>query len=175
MRFQILTASSTKTVFWDTAPMSLVVVRRFRGAYRLSGRRTLTQRCSQHLWNVGIPYEFALTRITEGCEFWVRVFQILSQIHQPKLKLRHYTPWGACGKRTYSSYSFLTSALYGGEWSASTPGPRFSPGTHCTGGWVVLRAGLDTEARVKILLPLPEIEPRSHSRPVRNQTLYWLS
>jgi hypothetical protein len=26
-----------------------------------------------------------------------------------------------------------------------------TPGTHCTGGWVGLRAGLDTEARGKIL------------------------
>jgi hypothetical protein len=34
------------------------------------------------------------------------------------------------------------------------------------------RAGLDTEVRGKILLPLPGIEPRSPSRPVRSQTLY---
>jgi hypothetical protein len=33
--------------------------------------------------------------------------------------LRHA---GAKGERTYSSYSFLTSALGGGEWSASRPG-----------------------------------------------------
>jgi hypothetical protein len=31
-----------------------------------------------------------------------------------------------------------------------SPGERI-PGTHCTGGWVGLRAGLDTEARGKIL------------------------
>jgi hypothetical protein len=29
---------------------------------------------------------------------------------------------GAWGERRYSSYSFLTSALDGGEWSASRPG-----------------------------------------------------
>jgi hypothetical protein len=39
-----------------------------------------------------------------------------------------------------------------GEWSSVTPLPRFTPGernpgTHCTGGWVGLRAGLDTEDR----------------------------
>jgi hypothetical protein len=45
--------------------------------------------------------------------------------------------------------------------------------THCTGSWVGLRAGLDTEARGKILLP--GIETRSPDRPVRSQTLYWLS
>jgi hypothetical protein len=37
-----------------------------------------------------------------------------------------------------------------------TPRPRLSPGgrtsgTHCTGGWLGPRAGLDTEARGKIL------------------------
>jgi hypothetical protein len=36
----------------------------------------------------------------------------------------------------------LTSALVGGEWSASRP-CRFTPGTHFIGGWVDSRAGLD--------------------------------
>jgi hypothetical protein len=64
----------------------------------------------------------------------------------------------ALGGEKYSSYSFTTSALDGGEWSASrsgrafTPGERI-PGTHCTGGWVGPRAGLDTEIRGKILCP----------------------
>jgi hypothetical protein len=61
-----------------------------------------------------------------------------------------------------------------------TPLPPFSPGertpdTHCTGGWVGPRAGLDTEDRGKILSPVPSIEPRSPGRPARSQTLYWLS
>jgi hypothetical protein len=41
---------------------------------------------------------------------------------------------------------FLTSALVGGEWSASRPcrfNPGKSPGTHFIGGWVDPRAGLD--------------------------------
>jgi hypothetical protein len=42
---------------------------------------------------------------------------------------------------------FLTSALVGGEWSAShpglfTPGER-APGTHWIEGWMDPRAGLD--------------------------------
>jgi hypothetical protein len=50
-----------------------------------------------------------------------------------------------------------------------TPRPRFvlgemTPGTHCTGGWVGPRAGMDTEVRGKILSPLPDIEPRSPDR-----------
>jgi hypothetical protein len=61
-----------------------------------------------------------------------------------------------------------------------TPWPRFtsgerSPGTHWAGGWVGSRAGPDTEARGKILSPLPRIEPRTPSRPAPSQTLYWLS
>jgi hypothetical protein len=38
-----------------------------------------------------------------------------------------------------------------------------------------LRAGLDTEARGIILLPLPGIEPRSPGRLARSQTRYSLS
>jgi hypothetical protein len=61
-----------------------------------------------------------------------------------------------------------------------TPRPPFSPvertpGTKWTGGWVDPRAGLDTEVRGQILLPLPGIEPWSPGRPVRSQTLYCLS
>jgi hypothetical protein len=37
---------------------------------------------------------------------------------------------------------FLTSVLVGGEWSATRPG-RFTPSTHCTGGWMNSSAGLD--------------------------------
>jgi hypothetical protein len=40
----------------------------------------------------------------------------------------HYTPWRRLGERRYSSYSFLTSALHGGEWSASRPGRALSTG-----------------------------------------------
>jgi hypothetical protein len=47
-----------------------------------------------------------------------------------------------------------------------------TPSTHWTGGWGGgLRAGLNTKAREKFLLPLPGIEPLSPSRPVRGQTL----
>jgi hypothetical protein len=49
---------------------------------------------------------------------------------------------------------------------------RFSPGkrtlcTHCTGGWVGLRAGLHSEATGKTLSLLPGIETRSPGRPAR--------
>jgi hypothetical protein len=87
---------------------------------------------------------------------------------------------GAWAERRYSFYSFSTSTLDGGERSASRPGRAFgsgerTPGTHCTGGWVGPRAGLDTEATGKILSRLPGIEALSPGRPARSQTLYWLS
>jgi hypothetical protein len=68
-----------------------------------------------------------------------------------KLKLPHYTPRRRLGGgRSYSSYS---------RWGwvvRVTPRPRFTPGertpgTHCTGGCVGPRAGLDTEVRGKFL------------------------
>jgi hypothetical protein len=84
---------------------------------------------------------------------------------------------GAWGERKYSSYSFSTSALDGGEWSASRPGRTFTPGeripcTHCTAGLVGPRAGLDTEDRGKILCPRRGSNP---GRLDRSQTLYCLS
>jgi hypothetical protein len=45
-----------------------------------------------------------------------------------KLKLSHYTPEGAWGDRRYSSYSFLTSALDGGDRSALLPGRTLARG-----------------------------------------------
>jgi hypothetical protein len=86
------------------------------------------------------------------------------------LKLSHYTPRSACGEGKYSFYSFTTSALDVGEWSAER-----TPGTHCTGSWVGPRAGMDTEVSIKILSHLLGIEPRSPGRPARSQTLFWPS
>jgi hypothetical protein len=53
---------------------------------------------------------------------------------------------------------FLTSALAGGEWSASRPG-RFTPGTHRIGGWVDPRAGLDDLKREFFTLLGLELRP----------------
>ena len=55
----------------------------------------------------------------------------------------------------------MTAALEGGEWSASRPGcslPRERPGTHCTGGWLDLRAGLDGVQKIS---PPPGFDPRT--------------
>jgi hypothetical protein len=60
---------------------------------------------------------------------------------------------------------YLTSALDGGEWSASRPG-RFTPrerdpGTHWIGGWGGPRAVLDTVVKRKIPSPHWESNPRT--------------
>jgi hypothetical protein len=51
--------------------------------------------------------------------------------------------------------AFLTSALIGGEWSASRPGHSISgeraPGTHWIGDWVGHKAGMDTVEKRKLL------------------------
>jgi hypothetical protein len=54
---------------------------------------------------------------------------------------------------------FLTSALAGGEWSASrschfTPVERAPPGTHWIEGWVDPRAVLDDMEKSKFLILL---------------------
>jgi hypothetical protein len=71
---------------------------------------------------------------------------------------------GVLGEWRYSSTHSLTSALDGGEWSASRPG-RFtsrkrSPGTQWIGGWVGPRAILDAVVKRKI----PSSRRESNSR-----------
>jgi hypothetical protein len=72
---------------------------------------------------------------------------------------------------------FLTSALDGGEWSASRlgrfiPGER-APGIHWIGDWVGSITSLDDVKRRKFL-PLPGLELRSLNRIARSQSLYRL-
>jgi hypothetical protein len=71
----------------------------------------------------------------------------------------------------------LTSALVGGEWSASRPG-RFTPGerapgTHWIGGWVDPRASMEDLEKRKFFT-LPGLELPSLSRQARIQSLYRL-
>jgi hypothetical protein len=96
-----------------------------------------------------------------------------------KKKQSHNTPIYVRGERRYSSYSFTTSTLDGGEWSASRPGRVSPPGKGPSvpivqeAGWAQSRSG--HRGYRKNTLPLSGIEPRSPGRPVRNQTLYCLS
>jgi hypothetical protein len=72
---------------------------------------------------------------------------------------------GVLGEWMYSSTQSLTSALDGGEWSASRSG-RFTPrerapSTHRIGGWVGPRAVLDAVVKRKIPSPRRESNPRT--------------
>jgi hypothetical protein len=83
------------------------------------------------------------------------------------------------GEWRYSSTHSLSSALDGGEWSASHPG-RFTPregapDTLWIGGWVDPRASLDTVSKETNSQPPPGFESRSSYRPGRSQSLYRLS
>jgi hypothetical protein len=85
---------------------------------------------------------------------------------------------GVLGEQRYSSTHSLTSALDGGEWSASRPG-RFTPrerapGTHSIGGWMGPRAVLDTVMKRKI--PSPRREPNTRTpivQPVAQRYTDW--
>jgi hypothetical protein len=74
------------------------------------------------------------------------------------------------------NHIILTSALAGGEWSASRPG-RFTSGEEpqcpLEKRLVAPRAGLDDVEKRKFLT-LPELELRPIGRPARSQSLYRL-
>jgi hypothetical protein len=81
------------------------------------------------------------------------------------------------GERRYSSYSFTTSELDGGEWSASRPGRAIPPGkgppVH-----IVQEAGWASEPVWTKRLEEKSFAPagdRMPGRPARSQTLYCLS
>ena len=62
----------------------------------------------------------------------------------------------------YSSTLSLTSALDGGGWSTPRLGrftSRKRTGTHCKGGWVGPRAGLDRCGKSRTLPPSPRFDP----------------
>jgi hypothetical protein len=65
----------------------------------------------------------------------------------------------------YSSTHSLTSALDGGEWSASRPGCFTSrgraPATHWIGGWVGARAGLEVVVKKRVHIPCRDSNPHN--------------
>jgi hypothetical protein len=94
-----------------------------------------------------------------------------------KVKLSRYTPLRSLGGEEVKLLLILNLGTRW-EWMVSyKPRPRFTPvertqGTHWTGGWVGPRAGLEAEARRKILCLCRGSNP---GHPVRSQSLYWLT
>jgi hypothetical protein len=86
------------------------------------------------------------------------------RIQWKKLKLSHYMPWRHLGGEDVQLLLILDLGTRWGWVVSVTPWPRFSPGertpsTHCTGGWVGPRAGLDKETVGKILCPCQGSNP----------------
>jgi hypothetical protein len=89
---------------------------------------------------------------------------ILATRFSIKAKQSRYTPWWRLGERRYSSYSFLTSALHGSEWSALRPGRALPRGKDPRYPLYRRLGGPQSRSRHrgyrKSLLPLPGIETR---------------
>jgi hypothetical protein len=71
----------------------------------------------------------------------------------------------------YSSTLSLTSARVAGGWSTPRPGrftPEERPATHCIGGWVGPRAGLEGYGKSSPGIRFP-------GRPSRSESLYRLN
>jgi hypothetical protein len=121
---------------------------------------TYNVRCKPNAWLSSISYWFVFIHYNS---YFIRTWSNwIRHISQPPVQDKtkaKAVPLHAIkalgGERRYSSYSFSTSALDGGESSALGPGRALpsgrTHGTHWTGGWVGPRAGLDTEDRGKIL------------------------
>jgi hypothetical protein len=92
-------------------------------------------------------------------------------------KTRSYHAMNTYGGVDVYIHILLTSALVGGEWSASRPGcftpEQRAPAVHWIEGWVGAETSLDDIARRKIL-PLRGLELRPLGRPARSQSLYLL-
>jgi hypothetical protein len=166
-----------------TPKLTESVIRKTRGAHRNHFREKKKKEKKE-------THYLFYPRITGKCAIFIVTFhqQLLHLVLQAaiilglfllqiKSKWYRYMPRTAQGGREgiAPTLSFLGTRR---GWVVSiTPRPRFTPGeiapgTHCTGGWVGPRAGLDAEVRGKILCLSLGSNP---GRSVRGQTLYWLS
>jgi hypothetical protein len=62
-----------------------------------------------------------------GVTFYPRTEGAHSTSKSKNIKLSRYAMQAPRGERMYSSYSFLTLALHGGEWPLSRPGSNLLP------------------------------------------------
>jgi hypothetical protein len=118
------------------------------------------------------PVTFNLKYLKNGAELHITLLLSNSKIliHKGKVKLSLCFNWAPChegllGEWRYISTHSLTSALDGGEWSASRPG-RFTPrertpSTPWRGGWVGTRTVLNAVVKRKFPSPCRESNPRT--------------
>jgi hypothetical protein len=76
-----------------------------------------------------LPF-YAMGAILQGNSTWIpgTLKRVNRRSDSSKGKVSRYTPWRHLGESRYSSYSFLTSAIDGGEWSASRSVRALPPG-----------------------------------------------
>jgi hypothetical protein len=125
--------------------------------------RNIVFKCKKHWTMVKVQKQDSSKCITPSSKpFRITEFSVpwLHSCLKKKVKQSRYTPWRRLGGEGYISNSFLTLTLDGGEWSASRPGRALAlekgPLVPIVGGWVGLRAGLDTGVTGKILCPCRE-------------------
>jgi hypothetical protein len=117
-------------------------------------------------------------RGTPVAHYWTRLqYTIVHHDLHKKGKWSRYTLWRRLGWERVQLLLILNLGTRWGWVVSITPRARFIPGerthgTHWTGGWERPRAGLDAKATGKILCLCQGSNP---GRPVRSQTLYWLS
>jgi hypothetical protein len=134
---------------------------RMKGAmYNKISIQTVTDMSGFNSTNPHVSWFWRMSEITWVCSF-VMVTYILWWHSTVKVKVKLYNmkAYGGCGG---VAPSFIISALDGGEWSASCPW-HFTlgiepPSTHCIGGWVGSRAGLDSMEKRKSC-PFQESNP----------------
>jgi hypothetical protein len=138
-------------------------------------------RRGQKCVRLSILYKHRALSETDGGGGTKLVKRCDSDLVKVKVKLSLCFNWasryeGVLGELRYSYTHSLTSALDGGEWSASRPG-RFTPrervpGTHWLGGWVGPRAVLDAVLKRKI----PSLRRESNRRiPIVQRYTDWRS
>jgi hypothetical protein len=88
-----------------------------------------------------------------------------------KVKLSHYRP---CRHEGGEEIKLLFIPDLGSRWRPSFTPRENTPGTYWIGGWVGLRASLDTEARGKILCPCWGLNPVVQSVVTFYTELPWL-
>jgi hypothetical protein len=113
---------------------------------------------TKKLWNF---YTRLWSSSQQACG--IMKMSILSTLTKARLNVESIK--GVLEDWRHSSTHSLTSALDGGEWSASRPG-RFitkerAPGSHWIGGWVGPSAVLDTVMKRKIPSPHRKSNPRT--------------
>jgi hypothetical protein len=105
--------------------------RRYRHFVATSDLNVLAHRLVQGLvrdgptdWSTDGPTVWPTDWSTDGPRDWLFGLKLFVIFLTPSSKVKQslYTLWRRLGERRYSSYSFTTSALDGGEWSASRPG-----------------------------------------------------